>query len=168
MNILSNILKIDYSLYIIHDKTIKTNIIEKFLCFLYDYGHNYGLNYKNKYINDDLITIIKYNNIYYFNYYYETKQLSTINKFIDNEEFSILIYYNTQYLINNKINSGCYYKKSNNLNYLEIKIYEDDNYTIKKIYTYYKNNTYSYSYRNSNYSNFYYIKSYNKNHNKKN
>jgi hypothetical protein len=59
MNILSNILKIDYTLYIINDKKIKQEIINKIF--------DDDVFIKNKLFYNK-ITIIKYNNIYYLHY----------------------------------------------------------------------------------------------------
>ena len=85
MNILSNILKIDYTKFIIiNDEKIQKEIFEARARFD-------GVS-KNYFYNET--TIIKYNNIYYLYYLSDDNNKIHINFYDNNKNYDILLTYN--------------------------------------------------------------------------
>jgi len=130
MNILSNILKIDYSLYIINDITIIQDIITKLLNFII-------FEHKN------IKSIIKYDNIYYLEYFSEQTGISFIIRSNDTIIYKTLISYKNNSLISFNlylVNIDYNYIKKNNYKKTQIQIF--NNTILNKKYIYYTNNNY--------------------------
>jgi len=114
MNILSNILKIDYNKYIINDKSIKLKIIDLYFTDKY---------YRNN-INFELSILIKYNNIYYLQMN-RNNELKNVIQYIFSydTQVKIILEYNNKHLF-----------IYNSSDFLNSKKYEKHNYFCKKTY----------------------------------
>ena len=150
MNILSNILKIDYSLYIINDIIIIQDITTKLLNFII-------FEHKN------IKSIIKYDNIYYLEYFSEQTGITFILISNDTIIYKTLISYKNNSLISFNLHlvniDYNYIKKNSYKKEKTIQIF--NNTKLNKKYIYYTNNNYEHSYY---FSNFYYKKKYNTKH----